>query len=194
MRTRHTASIFALSLALAAGVHLGAGLQHGAGGDHAVFFLAVGVAQTGLAVAGRRGQRRAVRAGVALSAAVVGVWLVTRLPVAGAGRQALGVVDAAATTLELITVASGLVLLRGAVPIRRLALGPVALAVAVLAMAGGTSVAAPSHAGHGHDDDAGVHQKAGYDHEPDGGPSRGGAEEPGTPIFGDLFDGHPGHG
>lgn len=165
----------------------GAGLAHltaaPAHTEHALvfaFFVGVGVLQLlwAGAVAARRPSDRMLDAGGLGNAAVIGVWVVSRvtgLPfIEGADHaEPIAVKDTVATLLEVLVVAGVLLLttwkrsrpdlLRARLPAH--ALAPLALATVVLAVPG-VVLPAPNHADHGrgHTDEA-SHLAAGHQPE-----------------------------
>ena len=174
-----TSRLLVASLAVSAGIHFAVAYQHGGSGDHGRFFVAVGMAQAVLALlVSRRTSHRRLWATTALSVLLVGTWVAAKtalLPGITGPSTPAGLVDAAATVLEVMTGAAALVLLR-----RRRTPSPVrtnvAAVVALVALpALGLATLVDSHG-------------ARQDHVGEQ-PVR--AAPAATPsVFGDLFDDH----
>ena len=163
-REAHLAGVLRYAFAAAS---LGAGLIHvSAVFDHfghpwvVAFFVVLALVQAGWAVAVmRRPTARLLQVGAAVSAGVVGVWLLSRITglpgVPGAeGREAFGLKDGMASLLELLLVAGIGAQLAAPAQARRVASGRLAsgLAVTVVGVLTATGLSA---AGHGHDGGAG---------------------------------------
>jgi hypothetical protein len=127
-------------------------------------------------------------ASVAVSAVAVSTWAATRLPAFGQ-REAIGVLDLAASALELLTIGTGLSLLRRPVQPRPApALRTPALLVAAAVAAMSTTTVPTAHADHHHGSG-----KASAPDEHHGNDEAAGAHDGSTrerPIFGDLFADH----
>jgi hypothetical protein len=145
-------------------------------GSHGAFFLAVAWGQLGVAFALARW--REVRwpwwSAVALNAAVIGVWALSRTAgVPGSDAESIGFPDALATGLEVVAVLGALAALRPALASRSTArLHPLVGGVAGVALIGLVSASlAPTFAhdhdhggGDGHGDDAGEAAAGGHHH------------------------------
>ncbi len=170
----------AFAVAVAAAASLGAAAIHFALGPHHVdelgalglgFYLA-GILQAGFAallLAGRgtdkRSDRATVAAVIAVNVSILAAWVVSRTVGLPAGAEpwmpeAIGVADSISAALEVLVVASGAMLLRGAgsaidrPPTRGLHLRPAARfpALALIAVATAVAVLSPEGvAGHGAD-------------------------------------------
>lgn len=177
------ARILAAALAVSAGLHVAAAVQHGLVGTHGAFFVVAGLTQAGLAILVGHGIARAILPATVLSGGLVAVWAATRLPGLTAAPEPVGVLDLAATALELVAVAAGVALLRGdRSPVRRCSpLRPVLVLPAVALVAVTASLTAPAHGDHDHD---GAQSHAV--------PVAKVTTEPSEPIFGDLFEDHHG--
>lgn len=139
--------------------------------SHGIFFLAVGWLQLALAagLAFRAKPERAWLAGAAtLSAAVVGVWVVSRtVGVPGSDQEDVGFADVVATSLELVTVGAAGLLLAG-IPTsltltRRFGFGMATIgslsAIALVSLS-----VSPSLDGHDHDDGAAHDEEQSHAH------------------------------
>jgi hypothetical protein len=167
------------TLALAGAIHLVVGVGHRAGDAHGAFFVGVGAAQVGLALAlafSRRARPAALRATVVLSILVAGVWAATRVPGLPGGVESPGVLDLTCTAAEGVTALCAVLLLRrgaarGHVG-RRLPAPVAGAAVAALVVLAAPAAAHDHHHEHGHIAEANSPASVR--------PS----------IFGDLFEGH----
>lgn len=175
-----TSRLLVGSLALSAGIHLAVAYQHGVAADHGGFFVAVGMAQAVLALlVSRRSSHGRLGAAMALSVLLVGTWVAAKtsiLPAITGPSTPAGLVDAAATVLEVMTGAAALMLLRH----RRTPSATrtnVAVVVALVALpALGLATLADSHGAHQHD----VGEQ----------PVHATPAAPTASVFGDLFDDH----
>ncbi|HET6954751.1 MAG TPA: hypothetical protein VFI47_30595 [Acidimicrobiales bacterium] len=135
---------------------------------HGAVFLAIAWAQVGLAFALARWReaRWPWQAAVAVNAAVVALWTVSRtVGVPGSDRESVGFPDTLATVLEVIAVAGALVALRPALarrPSARLA-SPVLGGAVALAMIGAVSASVTPQVAGEHDHADGQGDTAAHD-------------------------------